>query len=72
MRRPLNALILNSKEEWIMRSDKNQIESSEKPFYLNLSSEAQGFCCAVLSAICYTVSLGSLRGITEYNVSPYW
>lgn len=37
-----------------------------------LSPETLGFCSALCSAVCYTVSLGAMRGLTEYQVSPYW
>lgn len=43
------------------------VRSSKK-----LSSESLGFCYALCSALFYTVSLTALRGLTDYDVSPYW
>lgn len=34
--------------------------------------ETVGFCGALASAIFYTISLSSMRGLTNYDVSPLW
>lgn len=40
--------------------------------FKKLSAETTGLCYAICSALCYTVSLSSMRGLTNYDVSPYW
>ena len=43
------------------------------PVKKRISSETLGFCFALCSALCYTVSLSSMRGITNFpQVSPDW
>lgn len=37
-----------------------------------LSPETVGFWCALASAVCYTISLSAMRGLTNYDVSPLW
>lgn len=49
----------------------NANESVVKP-PKKMSAESLGFCYALCSALCYTVSLASMRGLTNCDVSPYW
>ena len=38
----------------------------------NWKPETVGFCAALASAVCYTISLSFMRGLTNYDVSPLW
>ncbi len=45
-----------------------QIGASQKSW----KPETVGFCSALASAVFYTISLSSMRGLTNYDVSPLW